>query len=62
MAYKRKTVDEYRIFSNYGYGDGWEESTTESTYKEGKERLKEYRTNEPNYSHKLICKRVKIVS
>lgn len=60
MAYVRKTVDEYRILSNYGYG--YEETTTESTYKEGKERLKEYRTNEPNYSHKLICKRVKIVS
>ena len=45
MAYVRKTKDEYRLLCNYGYGDGWEEVLTEETYKEAKERKKEYIEN-----------------
>lgn len=43
MTYIRKTKDNYILLSNYGYG--WEEEVIESTYKEIKERLKEYREN-----------------
>jgi hypothetical protein len=56
--YKRKTTDEYAIQGNYG--QGFEDVTTETTRKEAKERLKEYRENEPQYSHRLIIRRVKI--
>jgi hypothetical protein len=60
MAYKRKTQDEYTVQGNYNSGDGWEDLTSETTRKEAKERLKEYRENEPQYSHRLIKKRVKV--
>ncbi|GLB26568.1 hypothetical protein LXJ15735_28090 [Lacrimispora xylanolytica] len=43
MAYQRKTKDVYNIVTNYGYG--WEVECTEDTYKEAKQRLKEYREN-----------------
>lgn len=43
MAYQRKTKDVYNIVTNYGYG--WEVECTEETYKEAKQRLKEYREN-----------------
>jgi hypothetical protein len=58
MAYKRLTEDEYTVQSNNGYG--WEDVTSETTRKEAKERLKEYRENEPQYSHRLIKRHVKI--
>lgn len=60
MAYQRKTKDEYILMANYGYGHGFEEETTEETYKDIKQRLKEYRDNAPEYSYKWIKKRVKI--
>jgi hypothetical protein len=60
MAYKRKTEDEYIVQGNYNCGYGWEDVTAESTRKEAKERLKEYRENEPQYPHRLIKRRVKI--
>jgi len=43
MAYVRKTKDVYNIVTNYGYG--WEVECSEETYKEAKQRLKEYREN-----------------
>lgn len=43
MAYIRKTVDRWDIMSNYGYG--WECECSEYTYKEAKQRLKEYWEN-----------------
>lgn len=43
MAYIRKTCDRYDIMTNYGYG--WECECSESTYKEAKQRAKEYREN-----------------
>jgi hypothetical protein len=58
MPYTRKTVDEYEIQGNYG--QGWECETTEEMYKEAMKRLKEYRQNMPEYSHRCRRKRVKI--
>jgi hypothetical protein len=41
MSYQRKTKDEFVLIANYGYGYGWEEETTEESYKAIRERLKE---------------------
>jgi hypothetical protein len=57
MAYIRKTVDEYRIMTNYGYG--WEVENTEDKYTDAKRSLREYREN-TNAQVKLKKKRVKI--
>ena len=57
MAYIRKTRDEYQIHGDYG--QGFEEVCAEDTRKEARERLKEYRENEPQYRHKIVIKRVK---
>lgn len=54
---KRKTIDEYHIEGNYGYG--WEVVTAEDTRKEALQRLKEYRENEP-YFFRIIKRRIKI--
>lgn len=43
MAYERKTIDRWDIMTNYGYG--WECECSEYTWKEAKQRLKEYREN-----------------
>lgn len=43
MAYVRKTYDEYEIVTNYGYG--WEVECTESSMKEARQRVREYREN-----------------
>lgn len=59
MPYIRKTKDEYEIQVNYGQY-GFECVTTEETFKEAKERLKEYRENEPGYPAKIVKKRVRI--
>ena len=37
----------YELQGNYGYGDGWECLTTETTKKEILQRKKEYEENEP---------------
>jgi len=58
MTYIRKTQDEYQVLANYGYGHGWEEVCAESSYSEGRARLREYRENMPEYPYKLICKRI----
>lgn len=50
---------EYEVQGNYGYGQGWEAVTTETTRKEGLERLREYRVNEPGVPFRLINKRIK---
>lgn len=55
--YQRKTYDEYQVQGNYGFG--LEMVTAESTYKEAKERLKEYRENEPGIAFKIVCKRIR---
>lgn len=41
--YTRKTRDRYDIMTNYGYG--WECECSEYTYKEAKDRYKEYKEN-----------------
>lgn len=57
-AYVRKTRDVFEIQGNYG--QGWECVTAEDDRKEARARLKEYRENEPQYSHRMITKRERI--
>ena len=47
---------EYEVQGNYG--QGWEMVTTEDSLVEAKQRLKEYRENEP-YPFKIVKKRVR---
>jgi hypothetical protein len=56
MSYVRKTEDEYEVQGNYG--QGFECVTTEELYREAKNRLREYNENEPQYTHKIIKRRV----
>ena len=56
--YIRKTIDEYQIHVNYGYGHGYEHEVTEFTRKDAKQRLKEYQDNCPQYHAKIVKKRV----
>lgn len=55
----RKTEDEYEVQGNYGYGHGFECVTAETSFKEARERLKEYRENEPGFPFRIVKKRVK---
>jgi len=60
MRYERKTKDEFVLLANYGFGHGYEEEIIEESFKEIKERLKEYRTNAPQYAYTYKKRRVKI--
>ena len=51
---RNKTTKEYIICGNYG--QVWEEVNTTETLAEARQSLKEYRDNEPQYSHKLKIK------
>lgn len=55
--YQRKTRDIYELWTNYGYG--WECEVTEETYKEIKQRYKEYAEN-TNAELKIKTKRERI--
>lgn len=60
MTYKRKTYDEYQVHGDYGYGHGFEEICSENTFKDARQRLKEYRENERGISFKIVKRRIKI--
>ena len=57
MAYIRKTIDEYRLLCNYGYG--WECILAEETNKEIADRKREYIENAPQYPYKVVKKRIR---
>jgi hypothetical protein len=60
MTYQRKTKD---VFTVQGlYFSNWEDETSENNRREAIERLKEYRENMPEYSHRLIKTREKIAN
>jgi len=54
----RTTEDEYTVQGNYGCG--WEDLTTEPTARLIRQRIKEYRENQPG-TYRWIKRRVKIV-
>ena len=49
MAYIRKTRDVWDIEQHTGHQYGWEVVCSEDSWKEARERLKEYRENQPEY-------------
>lgn len=59
MAMKTKCINkwlkEYVVQGNYGHG--WEDVTAEETYREARQRLREYRENSSG-AHRLITRRV----
>jgi hypothetical protein len=59
MAYKRKTRDVWYIYVNYGFGDGWEHETTETSREDMKVNRKAYREN-CNYPFKIKKTRERI--
>ncbi len=60
MAYVRKTRDVWRIYVDYGYGDGWEHECTELSRKAARENIKAYRENYPQYPVKVVQGRERI--
>jgi hypothetical protein len=59
MAYKRKTVDAWEMFGNYG--QGWEMLCSGYTREELKQNRKDYNENEPGTPRKTVWKRERIV-
>ena len=57
--YVRKTHDEWHVQGYYCQEIGWESVSIDRTYEEGKQMLKDYNENEPQYPHRLIKKRVR---
>ena len=57
-AYTRKTVDEYEIWGDYGYG--WGLLTTEETWGAARRMLAVYRRNECQARHQIKRKRVPV--
>ena len=45
------------IQGRYSRETGWETVTTETTKKEALTRLREYRENEPEYTHRIVRER-----
>lgn len=58
MAYQRKTKDEWELIGNWGFG--WESILMEDSYKEIKQRLREYRENDPRAEYMIVKHRVSI--
>jgi len=58
----REYKEEYEwvIESYYDGQYGWEEVTAEDNRSEARQRLKEYRENEPQYSHRMRFKTNKV--
>jgi hypothetical protein len=60
VTYQRKTRDVFELQGDYGFGDGFECLTTETTRKAARERLREYHENDSraaSTSYKIVRKR-----
>lgn len=58
MAYQRKTVDEYVLLGNWGYG--FDEILVEDNAKDIRTRLREYVKNDPRATYWIHKRRVPI--
>ena len=58
MAYVRKTRDEFEIQSRHA--NSWDLECAEETYREARNRLREYLLNVPGVLHRIQKKRVKV--
>lgn len=61
MSRERKTVDCWRLYVDYGYGDGFEHELTEYTPQDARQRRKEYAENCPQYATKIVKGRERVV-
>ena len=52
------TKYEYIRVVQGNYGKGWEDVTAEASPKQALVQLRTYRENEPQYSHRMISRRV----
>jgi len=59
MPTKRKNKYEYLFVVQGNYGYGWEDLISSEDYREARARLKDYRDNEKEYSHRMIQRREK---
>lgn len=57
MLTRNRYESEFIVQANYGYGQGWEDVSSETTPREGRIRLREYDENE-SAPHRLITRRV----
>ena len=56
MTYQRKTVDEWQLQSNWGYG--WDVELVEDTFKAAREQRNCYRNNCPTLPLRIVKKRI----
>jgi len=47
----------YAVEGDYGHGHGYEEVTAEESFLEARERLREYRENEPGIPFRMMKKK-----
>jgi hypothetical protein len=59
--YERKTRDEYQIWVKYGSAYGFEHEITEDSWKDARDRVREYRENCPQYPVRIVKKRVALI-
>jgi hypothetical protein len=59
-AYQRKTRDIWNVEQYTGPEYGWEAVCSEDTFKEARERRKEYRENQPEYPVRIKLLRERI--
>ena len=60
--YTRKTKDVWHVQQYWDKVYGWETVTAEETYREARERAKEYRENQPFVPVRIVIKREKITA
>ena len=58
MAYQRKTRDYWSIEQHTS--EGWEEACAENSIKKARERVREYRENQPEYPVRMKWRRERI--
>lgn len=54
----RKTRDEWQLWVHYG--QGWEHEISEDSWREMRDRLREYRENCPQYPVKVRKRRIRL--
>jgi hypothetical protein len=56
----RKAKTKLAFVTQGNYGQGWEDVTEDETYSAGRQMLKDYNSNETQYPHRMIIRRVKV--
>lgn len=59
-ANQKQYAFEWHVEGNYGFGHGWESVSAESSYTEARNRLLEYRENDPGSAYRIKRRRVRV--